>query len=350
MADTLHIYAQIEPETVVKRPPEVLEGRVYPVGVCAIEVMPEWLQGLSERQRAALLKAGRGKYPHGHPPFTPVNAIHSTCIAEATLDAVRMHLDSMIEAEDAAAIADAKRNAENDARDAQRVEAWLALDPEERLQRSDYRSPPTWRVRPLNTINSTPDEPESWKRFGAAYPELVARYAAEVARLEEFLPERNEAERVEAERVEAERAEAAAVAAAEREREREQYETERAEWIEGSGSERLRALAAEGFALDRTYREERMALDFPMLWEWFDEICGKLVPIRDPSLDAVQALRKLRASRPEATPELAWLADGGHLEDCEHERTDEYGDPCEEFVPGPCLSARFLGRTIIKRL
>jgi hypothetical protein len=123
-----------------------------------------------------------------------------------------------------------------------------------------------------------------------------------------------------------------------RKAERRAYDADRAGWICTHGSERLRFMLAEGFALERTYIDERRAKERPG-WVFLDDTCGWPVDIRDPSEAALKAL--IDARKEYSDVYLKWLSDDEHIEGCPHPDTID-------FVQCPVLQSEFLGRCIIR--
>lgn len=125
-----------------------------------------------------------------------------------------------------------------------------------------------------------------------------------------------------------------------RKREKVEAEREREAWIREHGSERLKAILEEGFLENSmtVYREERLAVERPG-WSfnpWPDDV--DFLEPRNPSLERIRWLRKEREIAPDA--ELAF-AKGDVV-------YDEDGYWCTQ-VREICLTAEFLGRTIVRR-
>lgn len=307
-------------------------GRAYS-GVHAIALTESWLGTLSEAQRNMLAQLIE----------TKAEPLTDSELVEPTLEALNQYLAREVhraedkrradEAEDIRVLAVAR----------DRIAKWLAMSDEDRLKHSYVYG---WKVVEYQDLGEYESRLHGYaydrnlSRLESQHPEIFERVKAETKRLEREAKKRNSEDRDKAERLEREK-EAAENAA------KEVYRKDREQWIEDHGSDYLKSLAEEGIPLDRTYRGERRDREFPG-FDYYQDICGELVTIRDASPEAIRALRELREQRPDAQVELKWLADGEHLQDCGH-GDPEYDDD-ERFVAGPVLTARLLGRIIVCRI
>jgi len=121
------------------------------------------------------------------------------------------------------------------------------------------------------------------------------------------------------------------------EREKADREMERDVWIGVYGSDRLKAILAEGYIEQSraVYRDERIAHDLPG-WELGGD--GEDKEIRNPTLTAIEALqeeRKANSARPIEVEDL-------DLVYVVWKDKDEYGDTCKTHG-WPCLTGEYLG-------
>lgn len=325
----IDLYVRINPEDAVR------SGSAR-AGLHRLEATTDWLQGLDHRLREKLAKLQ---------PFTADKALQDSklLVTPWTLDDITTYLQHRVELDDQRARAEQEKQAEKDADALQGIREWLKKPDDKRLH-EQYGSC-EWKVQgPISNYAPIKD----FDRLRPLDAELLGRYDDEVELLEGKARERTEQSKAARARYEAEQEAKKEAKKQEEALVKELYEQQRTDWIEQYGSERLKALLAEGIGLDKTYRNERIEKEWAG-FEWYDEICGGLRKVANAALQDIEQLRRLRELYPDNDVKLEWLSDSQHIDGCCHE-PDEFGEPGKTFRPGPVLTARFLGTTIVRRM
>lgn len=319
-SETIAIYVYVSKK-------DALRGGKNRHGTYELLLTPQWVACLTDAQREKLVQIE---------PFCSAKALKdSTLLIEPTLDAVALYLQHLLDT-DAKALAKQREKERMLAeRHAAEIHQWLALSDDARIEKGWGNTvvKGVWHSDFKTGYSPCDDD---WDRLREAYPVVMERYDAERNRLSELASEENRRRDAE---IQAQKERNRVENEAQKEREH----AERSQWIAEHGSERLRALVAENLKHDRTYRDERRAMEFPG-WVRFNTICGTLKDAANASMQNIEELRRHRAQHPDSGVSLQWLADGEHIDGCDHQ---DDGYTSHEFRPGPVLTAEHIGETIV---